>query len=158
MKKSYRKNWIFFTCFMLGPYIFFKKAEFYIKIFEKKNQFFWLGLFHIGALCSKTLNAISRVKKLIKFFNFWFSVMILTQTMRKSCIWYDFFSLGGQYYGLGQSIRYRPWLTQAKSVSIRPWIRDLTTAWNNCANPGPIKGKFWAIWLWGSWELSILRL
>ena len=29
--------------------------------------------------------------------------MILTQTMRKSCIWYDFFSLGGQYYGLGQS-------------------------------------------------------
>ena len=63
-----------------------------------------MTLFHIGALCSKTLNAISRVKKLIKFFNFWFSVMILTQTMRKSCIWYDFFSLGGQYYGLGQSI------------------------------------------------------
>ena len=62
-----------------------------------------MTLFHIGALCSKTLNAISRVKKLIKFFNFWFSVMILTQTMRKSCIWYDFFSLGGQCYGLGQS-------------------------------------------------------
>ena len=62
-----------------------KIALSYIKNFEK-FKFFSFGLFHIGALCSKTLNAISRVKKLIKFFNFWFFVMVLTQTMRKSCI------------------------------------------------------------------------
>ena len=46
-----------------------KIAYSYIKDFEN-DQFFWLGLFHIGALCSETLNAISRVKKLIKLFNF----------------------------------------------------------------------------------------
>ena len=67
----------------------------YNRNFEK-NQIFFLAIFHKGVLFSKTLNAISRVKKLIKFFNFWFFVMVLTQTMRKSCIWNDFFSLGGK--------------------------------------------------------------
>ena len=57
----------------------------------------------MGALCTKTLNAISRVKKLIKFFKSWFSVVLLTQRMRKSCIQSKIFSLGGQYYGLGLS-------------------------------------------------------
>ena len=46
-----------------------KIAQSYIKNFEK-NQIFSFGLFHIGALCSKTLNAISRVKKIDKIFQF----------------------------------------------------------------------------------------
>ena len=34
---------------------------------------------------------------------FLFSVMLLTQRIRKSCPQSEIFSLGGQYYGLGQS-------------------------------------------------------
>ena len=69
----------------------------------KKNQIFLIALFHIDALCTKTMNAISQVKKWIKFFKSWFSVVLLTQRMRKSCPQSEIFSLGGQYYGLGQS-------------------------------------------------------
>ena len=63
-----------------------------------------LHLFHIGALCSKTLDGLGRVKKSMKKFDFHFFVLLLTQTMRKSCPQSEIFNLGGQYYGLGQSI------------------------------------------------------
>ena len=62
--------------------------------------------FHIGVLCSKTLNGLGRFEEWNFFFNFQFSIMLLTQRMRKSCTQLDFVCLGGQYYGLGQSNRY----------------------------------------------------
>ena len=49
------------------------------------------------------MNGLGRVKEWIKFFTFLFSVMLLTQRIRKSCPQSEIFSLGGQYYGLDQS-------------------------------------------------------
>ena len=47
-----------------------------------------------------------RAKEWIKIFTLLFSVMLLTQRIRKSCPQSEIFSLGGQYYGLGQSSVY----------------------------------------------------
>ena len=62
-----------------------------------KNWVFVLHLFHIGALCSKTLDGLGRVKKSMKKFKSHFSVLLLTQTMRKSCPQSEIFSLRGKY-------------------------------------------------------------
>ena len=64
--------------------------------FEKK-LIFLLALFHIGALCCKTLDGLGRLKKWTKKFNFQFFVLLLTQRMRKSCTQSEIFDLRGKF-------------------------------------------------------------
>ena len=62
----------------------------------KKFEFF-KTLFHIGVLCSKTFDGLGRLKKMYeKKFNFQFSVLLLTQKMKKSCTQTKIFHLGGK--------------------------------------------------------------
>ena len=44
----------------------------------KKDQISLKPLFHVGGLCSKTLDGLDQVKKCMKFFNFCVSIMLLT--------------------------------------------------------------------------------
>ena len=78
---------------------------FLYKIIEK-SQIFLIALFHIGVLCSKTLDGLSRVRKYF-FQNFFcFFVILLIRIMGICCGPFDFFCLGGQYYDLGHPISY----------------------------------------------------
>ena len=64
----------------------------------EKIWIFFLTLFHMGVLCSKNLNGLGRFEKWMKKFNFQFSVLLLTQRMRKSCTQSEIFSLGGKCF------------------------------------------------------------
>ena len=63
--------------FSCGIEIFEKYTWSYIGTFEK-NWIFSIARFHIGVLCSKTLDGSDRVKKCTKKFKIWFSVTLLS--------------------------------------------------------------------------------
>ena len=64
-----------------------------------------------------------------KNFIFLFSVMLLTQRIRKSCPQSEIFSLGGQYYGLGQSTLYVHCQLYQLGSSINPTVFYVSEIW-----------------------------
>ena len=104
LKKGQLENLIFFKISTVKKWIFFFDINFVWKIcsfevnFVNVPQKLREGQ---GCIFSKicnivTLNGLGRVKERIKIFIFLFSVMLLTQRIRKSCPQSEIFNLRGK--------------------------------------------------------------